>query len=100
MDTSTGAREVAEHALLRLVALRVIPSPSLAEVAEIASQVRLPPGSDFSSPATTSKARVEAWLAIRKIVRTFEGNPGAKDMDALWGRALDLTTIWLQAIKG
>jgi hypothetical protein len=57
MDTNTGAREVAEHALLRLVALRVIPSPSFAEVAEIASQVRLPPGSEFSSSAATKKAR-------------------------------------------
>jgi hypothetical protein len=55
METSTGAREMAEHALLRLVALRVIPSPSLAEVAEIASQVRLPQVRNF--PALPRQAK-------------------------------------------
>ena len=100
MDTNSGARAVAERALSRLFELRTSQSPSLTDVAAIASDVRVPSGSEFSSHATANKARAEAWLAIRKVYRTLEGNPGAKDLDALWGHALDLTKIWLQAIDG
>ena len=101
MDTNSDAREVAERALVRLIELQTSQSPSIADVAAVASEVRVPSGSEFSSEATTNKARAEAWLAIRKIVRTLEGNnPGTNDLDAFWGRALDLTKIWLQAIDG
>ena len=100
MDTNSDAREVAERTLRRLLELRASLSPSIADVAAIASEVRVPSGSEFSSQATANKARAEAWLAIRKVVRTLEGNPGSNDLDALWGRALDLTKIWLQAIDG
>ena len=100
MDTNSDAREVAESALRRLLELRASLSPSIADVSAIASEVRVPSGSEFSSQATTNKARAEAWLAIRKVVRTLEGNPGSNDLDALWARALDLTKIWLQTIDG
>ena len=101
MDTNSDAREVAERALVRLIELQTSQSPSIADVAAVASEVRVPSGSEFSSEATTNKARAEAWLAIRKIVRTLEGNnPGTNDLDAFWGGALDLTKIWLQAIDG
>ena len=101
MDTNGDAREVAKRALLRLLELRTSQSPSVADVAAIASEVRVPSGSEFSSHATANKARAEAWLAIRKVVRTLEGNnPGTNDLDAFWGRALDLTKIWQQAIDG
>ena len=66
-------------------------------MAAVASEVRVPSG----SKSAANKARVEAWLAIRKIVRTLEGNnPGTNDLDAFWARALDLTKIWLLAIDG
>ena len=100
MDTNSDAREVAERVLPRLRELRASLSPSTTDVAAIASEVRVPSGSEFSGQATANKARAEAWLAIRKVVRTLEGNPGAKDLDAIWGRAVDLTKIWLQAIDG
>jgi hypothetical protein len=101
MDTNSDTREVAERALRRLLELRASLSPSIADVAAIASEVRVPSGSEFSSQATANKARAEAWLAIRKVVRTLEGNnPGTSDLDAFWARALDLTKIWLQAIDG
>ena len=100
MDTNGEARDVAERASCKLLELRASLSPSIADVAAIASEVRVPSGSEFSSHATANKARAETWLAIRKVVRTLEGNPGAKDLDAFWGRAFDQTKIWLQAIDG
>ena len=97
MDTDSDARVIAERALSRLLELRAGPPPSIADVAAVASEVRVP----FGSESAANKARVEAWLAIRKIVRTLEGNnPGTNDLDAFWARALDLTKIWLQAIDG
>jgi hypothetical protein len=101
MDTDSDARGIADRALVRLIELRASQSPSIADVAAIASEVRVPSGSEFSSQPTANKARAEAWLAIRKIVRTLEGNnPGTNDLDAFWGSALDLTKIWQQAIDG
>jgi hypothetical protein len=90
------ARETAEHAMRRLLELRASPSPSIADVAAVAGEVRVPPGSS-STPA--NNARVGAWLAIRKVVRTLEGNnPGNSELAAFWRRAIDLTSLWLQAI--
>jgi hypothetical protein len=89
------ARETAQRALARLLELRASPSPSIADVAAVASEVRVPSGSE--SAANT--ARVEAWLAIRKVVRTLEGNnPGTSDLDGFWRQAIDLTKLWLEAI--
>jgi hypothetical protein len=42
---------------------------------------------------------VEAWLAIRKIVRTLEGNPEHTDLAAFWRRAIDLAKLWHDATK-
>ena len=101
MDTNSDAREVAERALRRLLELRPSLAPSIADVAAIASEVRVPSGSEFSGQATANKARAEAWLAIRKIVRTLEGNnPGTNDLNGFWAHALGLTKVWLQAIDG
>ena len=101
MDPNSQAREIAERALRKLLELRASQSPSIADVTAIASEVRVPSGSEMSSQPTANKARADAWLAIRKIVRTLEGNnPGTNDLDAFWGGALDLTKIWLQAIDG
>ena len=99
MDTNSGARETAERALGRLLELRANVSPSIADVAAVASEVRMPSGSEMS-PAAANKARVEAWLAIRKVVRTLEGNnPGTSDLTTFWRRAIDLTKLWLEAIE-
>jgi hypothetical protein len=69
-------------------------------VAAIASEVRVPSGSEFSRHATANKARAEAWVAIRKIVRTLEGNnPSNSDLAGFWRLAIDLTKIWQQAIE-
>ena len=100
MDTDNEARKVAKRALLRLLELRSSQSPSTADVAAVAIEVRVPSGSEFSSHAAANKARAEAWVAIRKVSRTLESNPGAKDFDALWVSALDLTNTWLQATDG
>jgi hypothetical protein len=95
MDPNIEARRTAESALARLLELRAAISPSIGDVAAVASEVRVPPGS--ASAANT--ARVEAWLAIRKIVRTLEGNnPGTSDLTAFWRRAIDMTKLWLEAI--
>ena len=89
-------RETAEHVLRRLLELRASLSPSIADVAAVASEVRLPAGSN-STPA--NNARVEVWLAIRKVVRTLEGNnPATSELTAFWRRAIDLTQLWLEAI--
>ena len=100
MDTNSEARDIAGRAVGRLTELRPSLSPSIADVAAIASEVRVPSGSENSSPATANKARAEAWLAIRKVCRTLENNPSANDLDALWGHALDMTKIWQQTING
>ena len=100
MDTDSDARGIADRALVRLIELRTSQFPSFVEVAAVASEVRVPSGSEFSSQATTNKARAEAWLAIRKVCRTLEGHPSSNDLDAFWGSALDLTKIWRQAIDG
>ena len=98
MDANNDARETAQVALRRLLELRTSPSPSIAHVAAIASEVRVPSGSGQTS---ANKSRADAWLAIRKVVRTLEGNnPRTNDLTAFWDRALDLTKIWLQAIDG
>ena len=94
-------RIIAEHALERLLTLRASPSPSIADVAAVASDVRVPSGSEHSGSDVANKARAEAWLAIRKIVRTLEGNnPANNDLAAFWRRAIDLTKAWLVAIDG
>ena len=81
MNAAIEARGTAERALARLLELRANLSPSIADVAAVASEVRVPPGSGLSSPsAAANKARAEAWLAIRKVVRTLEGNnPGSNE---------------------
>jgi|SRR3954464_14925846 hypothetical protein len=95
MDPTIEARETAEHALAKLLELRTAVSPNIADVAAVASEVRVPSGS--SSAANT--ARAEAWLAIRKVVRTLEGNnPGTSDLSAFWRQAIDMTKLWLEAI--
>ena len=95
MDPNIEARETAERAVARLLELRASPSPSIADVAAVASEVRVPSGS--ASAANT--ARAEAWLAIRKVVRTLEGNnPGTIDLIAFWRQAIDMTKLWLEAI--
>jgi hypothetical protein len=90
------AHMIAERALEKLLKFRPSLSPSIAEVAAVANEVRLPPGSDASQ---ANQARVEAWLAIRKVVRTLEGNPEHSDLTAFWRRAIDLTKHWHDAIK-
>ena len=38
-------------------------------------------------------------MAIRKVVRTLEGNnPGTADLAAFWRQAIDMTKLWLEAI--
>ena len=92
MDLS---RQTAERALARLLELRASPSPSIADVAAVASEVRVPAG----SVAASDKVRVEAWLAIRKIVRTLEGNnPQSQNLGAFWRQAIDYTKLWCEAI--
>ena len=89
------AREAAEHALAWLLELRASPSPSFADVAAVASEVRVPSG----SACAANTARAEAWMAIRKVVRTLEGNnPGTADLAAFWRQAIDMTKLWLEAI--
>ena len=91
------ARETAERALARLLELRASPSPSIADVVAVASDIRVPSG----SVAASDKVRVEAWLAIRKIVGTLEGNDSrSKDLAGFWRRAIDLTKLWLETIVG
>ena len=91
-------RDTAAGALRKLLELRASQSPSIADVAAIASEVRLPSG---SSPNPANNARVEAWLAIRKVVRTLEGNnPATSELTTFWRRAIDLTKVWLDAIDG
>ncbi len=95
MDIDIEARETAERALARLLELRAAANPTIGDVAAVAGEVRVPSGS--ATPA--NKVRVEAWLAIRKIVRTLEGNnPNTKDLAALWRLAIDMTKLWLEAI--
>ena len=90
MDPDIEARETAERALARLLELRASLSPSIADVAAVASEVRVPPG----SVAASDKVRVEAWLAIRKIVRTLEGNdPQSKELGAFWSPAIDMKAL-------
>ena len=75
--------------------MRVSLSLSIADVAAVASEVRVPSGS--ASAANT--ARAEAWLAIRKVVRTLEGNnPGSSNLTAFWRQSIDMTKLWLEAI--
>ena len=89
------ARGTAERALARLLELRASLSPSIADVAAVASEVRVPSG----SVSAANTVRAEAWLAIRKVVRTLEGNnPGTSDLTAFWRRAIDMTKLWLEAI--
>ena len=95
MNTDIEARETVERALARLLELRAAANPSIGDVAAVAGRVRVPAGS--VSPA--NKVRVEAWLAIRKIVRTLEGNnPNTKDLPGSWRLAIDMTKLWLEAI--
>ena len=95
MDSDIKARETAERALARLLELRASLSPSIADVAAVASEVRVPSGAASAANA----ARAEAWLAIRKVVRTLEGNnPGTTDLTAFWRQAIDMTKLWLEAI--
>jgi hypothetical protein len=99
MDTNSDARETAERALRRLLELQSSVSPSIADVAAVASEVRVPPGSELS-PAAANTARAEAWLAIRKVVRTLEGNnPTNSELTAFWRRAIDMVKLWLEAIE-
>ena len=94
-DPNFEARETAERALARLLELRASLSPSIADVAAVASEVRVPSGSVSAANAV----RAEAWFAIRKVVRTLEGNnPGTSDLTAFWRRAIDMTKLWLEAI--
>ena len=53
----------------------------------------------MGSFGSEAKVRVEAWLAIRKIVRTLEGNnPRTRDLTAFWRQAIDMTKLWREAI--
>ncbi len=97
MDTNIEARDIAGRAVGKLIELRASQSPSLADAATIASEVRVPSGSENSS---ANKARAEGWIAIRKVCRTLESNPTAKGLDALWGNAIDVTKIWQQSLNG
>jgi hypothetical protein len=95
MDPKVEARETAVRSVARLLELSAIMSPSIGEVSAVASEVRVPPGS--VSPAST--ARAEAWLAIRKVVRTLEGNnPQNQELGTFWRQAIDVTKLWLEAI--
>jgi len=92
------ARKIAELAPQKLLELRARPSPSIKDLAAVADEVRIPPGSERSA---ANQCRVEVWLAIRKIVRTLEGNnPGTSNLTAFWRQAIDLTKLWLEAIDG
>jgi|SRR5665213_1554719 len=95
MDPNIEAHGTAERALARLLELRAAVSPSIGDVAAVASEVRVPSGS--VSPAST--ARAEAWVAIRKVVRTLEGNnPQNQELGTFWRLAIDMTKLWLEAI--
>ena len=101
MDTNSDAREVAERALSRLLELRASQSPSIADVAAVASEVRVPSGSEFPArPRQTKLARRRGWRSarlfghLRVTTRTI-----ASDLAAFWRRAIDLTRTWLQAVR-
>src|SRR4051812_34822881 len=95
MDADIEARQTAERALARLLELRAAVSLSIGDLTAVASEVRVPSG----SVSAANTARVEAWLAIRKVVRTLEGNnPTTRDLGAFWSEAIDRTKLWLEAI--
>jgi hypothetical protein len=101
MKTTIDAGETAERALARLLELRASLSPSIADIAAVANEVRVPPGSEsVGAAAAANKARAEAWLAIRKVVRTLEGNnPRSSELSSYWRIGIDLTKFWLAAVK-
>jgi anti-sigma-K factor RskA len=90
------ARKIAERALQKLLEFRASPSPSIKDLADVADEVRIPPDSERSA---ANQCRVEVWLAIRKIIRTLDGNnPTTSNLTAFWRQAIDLTKLWLEAI--
>src|SRR4051794_856214 len=95
MDSTIEARDTAGRALAKLLELRAAANPNIGDVAAVASEVRVPSG----SVSAANTARAEAWLAIRKVVRTLEGNnPGTADLTGFWRQAIDMTKLWLEAI--
>jgi hypothetical protein len=59
MNANSDARVIADRALWRLLELRASQSPSIADVAAIASEVWVPSGSEFSSQDTANQGAFE-----------------------------------------